>query len=200
VAFGDPLTKERLSWQLERLAQMGHGTTGLQINYAHSDKGGLSYGYSMPSEPPLFSDEWWKLVQWFMQEVKKRDIAISLSDYTVGIGQGWKWSEFSCGHFHCFGYINFELPQCRSYIVDYFWLRHSLTLTFYKAKKSYICSMFVRKKNNRSGSTSVVVVDKSGGKIHYLKTIGVSSDETEIAELYRRGKKWVSDHNSGKER
>ncbi|MDR1583736.1 MAG: hypothetical protein LBS55_10870 [Prevotellaceae bacterium] len=44
--------------------------------------------------------------------------------------------------------------------------------------------MFVHKKNNRSGSTNVVVVDKSGGKIHYLKTIGVSSDETEIAELY----------------
>ncbi|MDR1593448.1 MAG: hypothetical protein LBS43_03040 [Prevotellaceae bacterium] len=85
VAFywwlGDPLTKERLSWQLERLAQMGHGMTGLQINYAHSDKGGLTYGYSMSSEPPLFSDEWWKLVQWFMQEAKKRDISISLSDY-----------------------------------------------------------------------------------------------------------------------
>ncbi|MDR1484650.1 MAG: hypothetical protein LBT09_07480, partial [Planctomycetaceae bacterium] len=97
VAFywwlGDPLTKERLSWQLEKLTQMGHGTTGLQINYAHSDKGGLSWGYSIPSEPPLFSDEWWKLVQWFMQETKKHDVAISLSDYTVGIGQGWKWDE-----------------------------------------------------------------------------------------------------------
>jgi hypothetical protein len=67
------------------------------------------------------------------------------------------------------------------------------------SKKSYICSMFVRKKNNRSGSTSVVVVDKRGGKIHCLKTIGVSSDETEIAEFYRRGKKWVSDHSSGKD-
>jgi hypothetical protein len=97
VAFywwlGDPLTKERLSWQLERLAQMGHGTTGLQINYAHSDKGGLSYGYSMPGDPPVFSDEWWKLVQWYMQETKKYDISISLSDYTLGIGQGWKWDE-----------------------------------------------------------------------------------------------------------
>jgi hypothetical protein len=37
--------------------------------------------------------------------------------------------------------------------------------------------MFVRKKNNRSGSTSVVVVDKSGGKIHYLKTIACLFDE-----------------------
>jgi hypothetical protein len=91
--LGDPLTKERLSWQLERLTQMGHGITGLQINYAHSDKGGLTYGYTMPSEPPLFSDEWWKLVQWYMQETKKHDIAISLSDYTLGVGQGWKWDE-----------------------------------------------------------------------------------------------------------
>jgi hypothetical protein len=59
--------------------------------------------------------------------------------------------------------------------------------------------MFVRKKNNRSGSTSVIVVDKSGGKIYYLKTVDVSSDGTEIAELYRRGKKWVSEHSSGKD-
>ncbi|MDR2641688.1 MAG: hypothetical protein LBC74_02720, partial [Planctomycetaceae bacterium] len=91
--LGDPLTKERLSWQLEKLAQMGRGTTGLQINYAHSDKGGLAWGYTIPSEPPLFGDEWWKLVQWFMQETKKHDIAVSLSDYTLGVGQGWKWDE-----------------------------------------------------------------------------------------------------------
>jgi hypothetical protein len=34
-----------------------------------------------------------------------------------------------------------------------------------------------------------LLLNKSGGKIHYLKTISVSSDETEIAALYRRGKK-----------
>ena len=59
--------------------------------------------------------------------------------------------------------------------------------------------MFVRKKKNRSDSTSVVVVDKRSGKIRYLKTIGVSSDETELAELYSRGKKWVSEHSLGKD-
>ena len=68
-----------------------------------------------------------------------------------------------------------------------------------KQKKCYICSMFVRKKINRSGSTSIVVVDKSGGKIRYLKTVGVSSDEKELAELYRQGKKWVSDHSVGED-
>ena len=97
VAFywwlGDPLTKERLSWQLEKLAQMGTGMTGVQINYAHSDKGGQLWGWTYPSEPHLFSDEWWQLVEWYIQEAKKRGISVSLSDYTLGISQGWKWDE-----------------------------------------------------------------------------------------------------------
>jgi len=54
--------------------------------------------------------------------------------------------------------------------------------------------MFVRKKKNRSGSTSVVIVDKSGGSFRELKTIGVSSNEQEIAALYQQGKKWLSAH------
>jgi len=52
--------------------------------------------------------------------------------------------------------------------------------------------MYVRKKSNRSGSTSVVIVDKSTGKTRYLKTIGVSSDQQEIAALLREGKKWIA--------
>jgi hypothetical protein len=91
VAFywwlGDPLTKERLSWQLDRLA--GKGLMGLQINYAHSDRGGSSWGLTYPSDPPLFSEDWWALAGWFMGEAKKRGMAVSLSDYTLGIGQGW---------------------------------------------------------------------------------------------------------------
>ncbi len=54
--------------------------------------------------------------------------------------------------------------------------------------------MYVRKKSNRSGSTSVVIVDKSSGKIHYLKTIGISSDEQEIATFFEQGKKWIDIH------
>ena len=52
--------------------------------------------------------------------------------------------------------------------------------------------MYVRKKANRSGSTSVVVVSKKAGKVHYLKTLGVSSESAEIEELYLQGKKWIS--------
>ncbi len=55
-----------------------------------------------------------------------------------------------------------------------------------------IFGMFIRKKKNRSGSTSVVVVEKSGGRFKELITIGVSSDESDIAELTRLGKEWIA--------
>ena len=51
--------------------------------------------------------------------------------------------------------------------------------------------MYVRRKPNRSGSTSVVVVEKRKGKIQYLKTIGVSSDPIEIDYLHLQGKRWI---------
>jgi len=85
--LGDPLSKERLGWELEQMA--GMGVAGYQINYAHTDKGGRSYGLTQPSEPALFSPDWWKLTGWFMEEAKNQGAGISLSDYTLGIGQGW---------------------------------------------------------------------------------------------------------------
>jgi transposase len=51
--------------------------------------------------------------------------------------------------------------------------------------------MFVRKKNNRSGSVSVVVISKAGGKFREVKTLGVSSDVEEIKHLYRQGQLWI---------
>ena len=85
--LGDPLTKERLSWELEQMK--GMGVSGYQINYAHSDKGGRTYGLTYPSEPALFSEDWWKLTGWFMNEAKQQGAGICLSDYTLGFGQGW---------------------------------------------------------------------------------------------------------------
>jgi hypothetical protein len=38
------------------------------------------------------------------------------------------------------------------------------------------------------------VVDKRSGLFREVKTIGVSSEEKEIAELYLSGKKWISAH------
>ncbi|MBN1417242.1 MAG: hypothetical protein JXP34_00610, partial [Planctomycetes bacterium] len=96
VAFywwlGDPLTKERIGWQLDRLAEAG-GVSGLQVNYAHTDSGGRSYGLTFPSDPPLLSEAWWDLFRWFVGECKRRGIAASLSDYTLAPpGQGW-WTD-----------------------------------------------------------------------------------------------------------
>lgn len=85
--LGDKLTKDRLSWQMDQLKD--HSTSSLQINYAHDDKGGKSWGFTFPSDPALFSEEWWGLTQWFLKESKKRGMSISLSDYTLGFGQGW---------------------------------------------------------------------------------------------------------------
>ena len=52
--------------------------------------------------------------------------------------------------------------------------------------------MYIRKKPNRSGSTSVVVLEKRAGKMCYLKTIGVSSDPAEIEDFCEQGRKWIS--------
>jgi transposase len=43
--------------------------------------------------------------------------------------------------------------------------------------------MFIRKKSNKSGSTSVQIIDKSKGKYEVIKTIGSSSDPKEIERL-----------------
>jgi len=54
--------------------------------------------------------------------------------------------------------------------------------------------MFVRKKKNRSGTTSIVVVEKRNGIYREIKTIGTSIDTSEIELLYRQGNKWISSY------
>lgn len=61
---------------------------------------------------------------------------------------------------------------------------------------SYLCDMFIRRRKNKSGTTSVVVVDKSSGKFRELKTIGVASDDVEIEALERKAREWMS-HYTG---
>lgn len=43
--------------------------------------------------------------------------------------------------------------------------------------------MFIRKKNNKSGSVSIQIIDKSSGRYELIKTIGCSSDPEEIEKL-----------------
>jgi hypothetical protein len=88
---GDTITRERLTWQLDQLSNKG--ISSLQINYSHQDFGGISYGLSNPSKPALFTPEWWKLFKWFAAEAQKRGMTVSLSDYTIGIGQGYSMDE-----------------------------------------------------------------------------------------------------------
>jgi transposase len=52
--------------------------------------------------------------------------------------------------------------------------------------------MFIRKKKNRSGTTSIVVVEKRKGIYREIITIGTSNDTPEIEALYIKGKKWIS--------
>ncbi|NDV80080.1 IS1634 family transposase [Dysgonomonas sp. 511] len=51
--------------------------------------------------------------------------------------------------------------------------------------------MFVKKKKNRSGSTSIVVCSKNKGIYKEHFTVGVSSDESEIAQLVTQGHDWI---------
>ena len=94
--LGDPLTKERLAWQLKQME--GMGVSGYQINYAHSERGGHRHGFTYPSDPEIFSKDWWETVGWFMQEAKKQGAGVSLSDYTLGFGQGYMVDELLREH------------------------------------------------------------------------------------------------------
>ena len=51
--------------------------------------------------------------------------------------------------------------------------------------------MFVRRKVNKSGTTSVVVVDKSGGFFRQVKSFGSSSDPAEIERMFKEATEWV---------
>ena len=54
--------------------------------------------------------------------------------------------------------------------------------------------MFIRKKKNRSGTTSIVVVEKRKGIYREIITIGTSNDSSVLETLYLKGKKWISDY------
>ena len=59
--------------------------------------------------------------------------------------------------------------------------------------------MFVRKKKNRSGTTSVIVAVKLRGKFKEVKTIGISRDEAEIDCFYKEGKIWADNQVKGED-
>ena len=71
--MGDTLTKEHLTYHLDQMA--AKKVTSLQVNYAHSDKGGVSYGLTFPSKPATCSQKnGGNLFGWFMEEAKRNGI------------------------------------------------------------------------------------------------------------------------------
>ena len=52
--------------------------------------------------------------------------------------------------------------------------------------------MFTRRKHNRSGSISVVVVDKSGGRFKEIRTVGIAHNEEEAVALEAEGRHWIA--------
>ena len=53
-------------------------------------------------------------------------------------------------------------------------------------------TMFIRKKRHRSGNIGVIVVEKIGGKMKELATIGVAYNEDEVENLVNEAKEWIS--------
>ena len=57
-------------------------------------------------------------------------------------------------------------------------------------------TMFIKKKKNRSGTTSIVVAEKTKGSYKELVTIGVAKDANDIDSLVNAGREWISKEES----
>ena len=68
-----------------------------------------------------------------------------------------------------------------------------------KEKIHYLCAMFIRNKKNRSGSTSVVVVNKINGSYKEIKSFGTASTEEDIQSLRYEANKWIRSYGGQQE-
>ena len=55
----------------------------------------------------------------------------------------------------------------------------------------YLCTMFVHRKKHRSGHVSIIVMDKSSGKLREVKNFGAAKSDSEADELYFEAKQWI---------
>ena len=69
---------------------------------------------------------------------------------------------------------------------------HTLILGYAKG----FLTMFIKKKKNRSGTTSIVVAEKTKGSYKELVTIGVAKDANDIDSLVNAGREWISKEES----
>ena len=56
----------------------------------------------------------------------------------------------------------------------------------------YLCPVFVRKKKNRSGTTTIVVVSKRHGRFEEVKNFGTAKADVDVAKLYSDAQRWLS--------
>lgn len=68
-----------------------------------------------------------------------------------------------------------------------------------KRKNTYFRPMYVRRKKNRSGTTSVVVVDKARGKYCEVKSFGASDSEEKILALIQEAENWIRSYGGQQE-
>ena len=61
-----------------------------------------------------------------------------------------------------------------------------------QAKNAYLCTMYIRKKKNRSGSISVVAVSKARGHYEEVRVFGTASTDEEVANLYAEAQHWLN--------
>ena len=79
-----------------------------------------------------------------------------------------------------------------------------------QAKNVYFCTMYIRKKKNRSGSITVVAVSKARGYYEEVRNFGTAETEDDVASLYANALRWLQtkdnqllldfDDNLGRER
>lgn len=72
------------------------GVSGVQINFCHycpehdPDKTGGGFGKTYVSDPPMFTDKWWAIVNHTFHTAKSLGLGVGISDYTLGwIGNGF---------------------------------------------------------------------------------------------------------------
>jgi hypothetical protein len=73
---GDPLSQERLTWQLDHLK--AQGVNQVIISYPHGPDALTELG-----DPPLFSTKWWELFRWFLAQCRNRGMSAGFQDYTL---------------------------------------------------------------------------------------------------------------------
>ena len=70
---GGDIAKDKLHYQLDEL--VGGGIGGRIVGYSHLPDGRLDHG-----DPALFSEGWWELFTWFVDESAKRGLSVGVQD------------------------------------------------------------------------------------------------------------------------